>query len=181
MIIRDSSTGKAWDINPDGFGAVNAFTSPLPYFANIIRHDSYSTVISETPTGAGDCFFYMKNNSAYDLIMTSFKLYSASAEIIQMKLGVLGTLGGTHAALTPASRNAGSGKTAEVTCESGVDITGLTGGYIIDQFYTTATQQRWHWDSRIIIPKNGTIALYAVTGAILIGGTLGFFIRGLCV
>ena len=181
MIIRDSSTGKAWDINPDGFGQINAFTSPLPYFANIIRQDSYSAIIDVTPTGAGDCFFYIKNDSSYDLIITSLKAYSASAEIVQMKLGDSGTVGGTHATLAPASRNAGSGKTADATCEVGVDITGLSGGYVVDTFYTTTTQTKWDWESRIIVPKNSIMSLYAVTGAIAIGGTLGFFTRGLCI
>lgn len=181
MIIRDSSTGKAWDINPDGFGAINAFTSSLQYFANIVRKDSYSAVISETPTGAGDCFFYIKNISSYDLIITSLSFYSATAETIQMKLGDSGTAGGTHADLLPASRNAGSGKTADVVCESGVDITGLSGGVVVDQFYATAEQKRVEWGSRVIVAKNGIMSLYVVTGAVNIGCTLGFFTRGLCV
>lgn len=181
MIIRDSSTGKSWDINPDGFGAINAFTSPLQYFANIIRKDAYSAIISETPTGVGDCFFYIKNICNYDLILTSLSFYAAAAETIQMKLGDIGTVGGTHAELLPSSRNAGSGKTADVTCESGVDITGLSGGVVVDQFYATAEQKRVEWGSRIIVPKNAIMSLYAVTGAISIGCTLGFFTRGLCV
>lgn len=180
MIIRDSSSGRALDINPDGFGMVHAFTSPLAYYANCVRGDSYSAIISVTPTGAGDCFFYMINDGSYDLIITSLKIYSASAETVQLKLGDSGTIGGTHAALVPASRKAGSGKTADVTCESGVDITGLSGGAVVDQLYATAVQQRHFWNSQLILPRNSMVSLYAVTGGIAVGGNLGFFTRGLC-
>ena len=175
MIIRDSATGRSWDINQNGFGAVNAYTSPLQYYANT-QEGSYSTVVEVTPTGAGDCFLYLKNNNATDLVITSISFWSAAAETIQMKLGDSGTIGGTHADLLPVSRNAGSGRTADVDCEVGVDITGLSGGSVVDSFYATAAYQKWAWDSRIILPKNSIMSLYAVTGAIAVGGTIGFFI-----
>lgn len=175
MIIRDPNTGQGMNVCSDGRSCTEAIVKPIQYHANIVQLDSYSAVISKTPTGAGDCFFYIKNNDAKDLIVNSIKLRSASAESIQIKLGDSGTVGGTHAALTTVSRNAGSGKTADITCESGVDITGLSGGGIVDVLYSNTTMLRWYWESELILPKNSILSLYAVTGAVALNATIGFF------
>jgi hypothetical protein len=102
------------------------------------------------------------------------KLYAAATETVQVKIRDTGTVGGTHAVLVPVNRNAGSGKVADVTCESGVDITGLSGGDVVDELVAGADMYRWKWQSGLIIPKNRTVSLYAVTGAIAIKATLGF-------
>jgi len=155
--------------------AVNkAICQSITEHSNQHEEESYSAVIDVTPTGAGDCFFYITNNSDIEAVVTSLKLHAASAETIQVKIRDVGTVGGTHAVLTPVNRNAGSGKVADVTCESGVDITGLSGGDIVDVLIAGAPMWRWEWESGLIIPKNRTVSLYAVTGAIAIQATLGF-------
>jgi hypothetical protein len=175
MIIRDPQSGVGMNISDEGYGRVGAACIPIQFQANWDKGNFYSAVIEKTPTGAGDCFFYIKNDDSLDLIMTSIKLQSASAESIQVKLGDSGTAGGTHAALTPVSRNAGSGKTADVTCESGVDITGLSGGSIVDLLFSNTLMIRWGWESRLVIPKNSILSLYAVTGAVAVKAILGFY------
>ena len=174
MIIRDPSTGKGMGVGNGGFGEVAAVCRPLQHHANVSYLNAYSAIISATPTGAGDCFFYIKNGDILNLVMRSIALYSASAESIQVKLGDSGTVGGTHAALTPVSRNAGSGKIADATCESGVDITGLSGGSIVDVIQCTNAYDKVRWDSSMIVPKNSIFSLYAVTGAIAINAVLSF-------
>lgn len=159
-------------VNDNGYGEVSSIVRPLQHHANVAHGNAYSAVISVTPTGAGDCFFYLKNNDDYNLVIRSIGLYGASAESIQVKLGDTGTVGGTHADLTPISRNAGSGKVADATCESGVDITGLSGGSIVDLIHFTNVYQKVRWDSSLIVPKNSMISLYAVTGAVAINVTL---------
>ncbi len=180
MIVRDASTGKGMEVSADGYGNVDAVVHFRQHEANSMHEKSYSAVIDLTPTGAADCFFYIKNLDTDNMIVTALKLRSASAESVQIKLGDVGTVGGTHAALTPVSRNAGSGKTADVTCESGVNITGLSGGSVADEVFGGTTMYRYVWDSSIIVPKNSLLSLYAVTGAVQLNVTLSFYFCGIC-
>lgn len=174
MIIRDPNNGAGMKVNEHGYGEVSSVMQPLQHHANVVHGNAYSAVMSVTPTGAGDCFFYIKNNDEYNLVVRSLSLYGASAESVQVKLGDIGTVGGTHADLTPISRNAGSGKVADATCESGVDITGLSGGSIVDLIQFTNSYLKVRWDSSLIVPKNSMLSLYAVTGAVAINANLSF-------
>ena len=174
MIQRDPRSGQGQSITKGGMALAKAICQTISEHANQEEKQAYSAIISKTPTGAGDCFFYITNDNDNDLVVSSLKLRSASAENVQVKLGDTGTVGGTHATLTPTSRNAGSGQEAEVTCESGVDITGLSGGSVVDELVVGTTMWRWQWNSGLILPKNRTLSLYAVTGAIAINATLGF-------
>ena len=176
MILRGSKSLIGSDVNKEGYALTDTLTREYRLHANRSHKNSYSAIIDLTPTGAGDCFFYIKNDDTdMDLIVTSLKLYSASAEKVQVKLGDSGTVGGTHAVVTPVSRNAGSGKTAIVTCESGVDITGLSGGSVVDVLNGLNVPFTWEWKSGIILPKNSMLSLYAVTGAVALNATLGFY------
>jgi hypothetical protein len=179
MIIRDPNSGRGQNISVGGMAITKAIIQTISEYSNIDEGDAYSAVVSVTPTGAGDCFFYMINNDNRDIVVSSMKLYSASAESVQIKLGDIGTVGGTHAALIPVNRNAGSAKTADVTCESGVDITGLSGGSVVDDLVAGATMWRWEWFTGLILPKNKMLSLYAVTGAIAIKMTIGFHFKSL--
>lgn len=174
MIIRDPNDGVGMKVNDNGYGEIFSVMRPLQHYANVTELNVYSAVIDVTPTGAGDCFFYLKNNDDLDLVVRSISLYGASAESIQVKLGDTGTVGGTHADLTPISRNAGSGKIADATCESGVDITGLSGGSVVDLVQFTNSYLKVRWDSSLIVPKNSMLSLYAVTGAVAINANLSF-------
>lgn len=174
MIIRDPSSGQAQMVTAGGMAMTKSVCQTINEYANRNMENGYSAVIAATPTGAGDCFFYMTNNDDKPILISSLKLYAASTESVQVKLGDTGVVGGTHAALVPANRNAGSAKEADVTCESGVDITGLSGGRVVDELVGGTTMVRWLWLTGMVIPKNRTLSLYAVTGAIAIKATLGF-------
>ena len=138
--------------------------------------EAYSVLTNVTPTAAGDCFLYIKNNSDNDLLITSFKLQVATDETIQVKLGDSGTAvgGGT---ITPVNRNAGSGKQANATVEGGVDITGLSGGSVVDQLNVDGASgtRKYSWTSTLLVPKNSMISFYAVTGGIALVGTVSMY------
>lgn len=174
MILRDPRTGIGQSVTAGGMAVNKAICQTITEHSNQHEEQSYSAIISVTPTGAGDCFFYITNDDDIEAVVTSLKLHAGAAETIQIKIRDTGTIGGTHATLTPVNRNAGSGKIADVTCESGVDITGLSGGDIVDELIAGTTMYKWEWQSGLIIPKNRTVSLYAVTGAIAIKATLGF-------
>lgn len=129
----------------------------------------YSLIVSQTPTGANDCFCYVKNTSDTNLIFRSVTLSTASDETIQIKIKDIGTpVGG--ATLIPVNRNSGSTLTATGTFQVGNDITGLSDGSIVDQFFIKGgdSSRKYFWQSYIIITPNSTLTFYAVTGAIAI-------------
>ena len=151
-------------------------TSSAEIRASNLKGDAYSLSFTVTPTGAGDCFCYIKNTSSDDLNINSMVIAAASAEVVQLKLGDNGTpAGGTTA--TPVSRNTNYNKTATGTFQTGADITGLSGGSVFDQYYVvgTAKSEKYNWQSNIIMGQNGVFTMYAVTGAIALRITLGLF------
>jgi len=175
MFIEDG-TGKGYKakVNKENLLLAEVVQLPLEHHINEEYGEAYSLVVSKTPAATGDnCFCYIKNTSDYDLAITTAKLYAATDESIQVKLGDSGTpVGGTTT--TPVNRNAGSGHTADATCETGTDITGLSGGSVVDDIFvkggeTTAVVRWW---SSLIIPKNQTLTLYAVTCEIAVKVTL---------
>ena len=140
---------------------------------------TYSLVVSQTPAGANDCFCYIKNTSDYDLIITTMKAYVPTDETIQIKFNDAGTpAGGTTG--VPVNRNAGSGNTIDATVVVGNDITGLSGGAVVDQlfFNGTDTAHKFSWGSGLIVPRNKTMSFYAVTGSILVNATLSMHYHG---
>lgn len=172
MVINDPN-GTPQRVNNENAAKVSAISINVCHHINQIHEESYSVIISKTPTAAGDCFFYLKNLSENVLLSTSIKLYAASDEFVQVKIGDLGTPA-DGSANTPTNRNSGSGNTADCTCEDGVNITGLSGGSVIDDIFVDGAtpQKKYSWGSKIILPKNGILTLYAVNGAILIKATL---------
>jgi hypothetical protein len=140
---------------------------------NQVDGTSYSLLISQTPIGAGDCFCYIKNNDEKDMVISSTKLHVASDETIIVKLNDTGIPSGGSVA-TPANRRAGCGTPADIDCEMGNDIIGLSGGDEVDALFIKGAEssKRFPWLSGIIVPKNHTLTLWAATGAIFIRATL---------
>lgn len=125
----------------------------------------YSIYQSVTPTDAGDCFLYIQNNSQEILHIPSITLYTASAESVQLKLEDEGTpVGGSD--IAPVNRFSGVGKTADVTVLGGIDITGLSGGVVVDEVFGSTTQIKRYWNSMFILDTNKSITFYAVTGGV---------------
>jgi hypothetical protein len=174
MNLEDGKgTGYKAEVDNENNLHTLAIATTLQHHINHEHQELYSIVVSKTPTGAGDCFLYIKNNSDDDMLVCALSAYAATDESIQVKHGDTGTTSGGTANV-PVNRNAGSGKTADCTCEDGVDITGLSGGSVVDEVAVDgATGTRKHiWRSDIILPKNATMSLYAVTGAIALKVTL---------
>lgn len=174
MMIEDGTgSGSRVKITDENCMCCKAITIPFQQHVNEENEESFSIIVSKTPTAAGDCFLYLKNTSSDDLVITKAKLYAAADEFIQLKVGDTGTTVG-GAANTPVNRNAGSGTTADCTCQDGVDITGLTGGSVVDDVFVDGATSMVEigWESRIIIPKNSVASFYAVTGGIAIKMTV---------
>ena len=174
MIIEDGhGTGNKVQVNNEGCMCAKCVTIPFGMHINNEKQEAYSVIIEKTPTAADDCFFYIINNSDLDMYVCTLTASAATDETIQINIKDTGTPAGT-ADNIPVNRNAGSGKLADVAAYDGVDITGLSGGSVIEQFDIDGAtgSKTFRYESCIIIPKNQTFTLYAVTGGIALKTSL---------
>lgn len=172
MIVEDGhGTGNTMKV-VDGYALVEAKDIPFEQYINE-NGDAYKAIVSNTPTGAADCFLYIKNNDSKNMYVSSITLNAATDETIQIKVKDVGTPAGTSAN-TLVNKNAGSGNLADVTCYEGVNITALSGGSVVEQVsvYGATGSRTFTFNSKIIVPKNTVLSLYAVTGAIAISVSL---------
>lgn len=167
MIIEDGHTGLGVKVVDDGYLASKSTCLNFEQYVNEVEQEVYSVILDKTPTDAGDCFFYVKNNSDKDMYINSLTASAATDETIRLYIKDEGTPAGTTVN-NPVNRNAGSGKKADVTAYDGVDITGLSGGSLVEQFVIDGNtgSKKFRYNSSLIIPKNQTFTLYVVTGAI---------------
>lgn len=177
-VIKDG-TGKGYlaQVNLDNRLMTTAISESIDSHINQTEGQSYSVIVAQTPTGAGDCFCYIKNLSTnLKIFITSVKLYTAADETIQVKLKDTGaTAGGTP--YIPVNRNSGSTNLADVTVEVGNDITGLSGGLVVDQFFVkgSTSSVQIDWDSGLLLGINQSISFYAVTGGIAVKMTVSMY------
>lgn len=177
QIEDGAGSGYKVQVNNENRLETDAVSEKISFHANKHHGSAYSVIISKTPAAGGNkCFLYIKNTSDLDMVVKSIKIRTASDERIQIKLNDIGTLaGGTTN--TPANRNAASGNIADCICQDGTDITGLSGGTIVDDIYFDVDlgMQKINWDSGIIVPKNQIITFYAVTSNIAILMTITIY------
>ena len=178
LIIEDGKgTGKTAAVDDENRLKTLAITASLQQHINHTDGLAFTAMFSVTPTGAGDCFGYIKNESDEDMVVTALMMRCASDETIQVKLGDSGTAtGGTD--ITLANRNAGSGNEASVDSQQGVNIIGLSGGVVVAGAFVKGGENSMLVPilSSLIIPKNKVITFYAVTGtaAIMLGASINF-------
>ena len=166
LLIEDGKgTGKTAQVDSENRLSTLAVATTMEQHTNHKEGQAYTAMFSVTPTGAGDCFGYIKNESDTDMLITALMMRCASDEIIQLKLGDSGTpTGGTD--ITLVNRNAGSGFSATVDAQQGVDITGLSGGAVVAGAFIDGATNSLKVDikSALIIPKNKVVTFYVVTG-----------------
>jgi len=177
MFIESPSNGYKAEINEENRIKAECVAITSAHHANHHEKEAYSFRIDVTPTGAGDCIGYIKNNSNNDMVIEEIVVAVDSNETIIIKIGDIGTpSGGSSVSLT--NLNAGAGNIADVTAESGVDITGLSGGAIAMGFFVKGGESSMQFPipPSFIIPKNQTISFYVKTGAIpvLVGALITF-------
>jgi len=176
----DGATGNGFGakVNSQHQLATAATTVTKEHEINHADGQAYSVLASLTPTlvnagAATGCFMYIKNTGEADMIVSEMMLWAASAEMFMIKLGDSGTpIGG--AATTPSNRNAGKGNQADVTAETAVEITGLSGGSVVFGFTKGATDSiRIAPATGFIVPKNNVLTVYVATGNVAIRFGMG--------
>lgn len=175
--IEGHSNGNIAGVDNENRLTVASTIQTREHEINHHEGQSYSFMISTTPSDAGDCFCYIKNNGDIDLIVSEMMMRAVSDETITFKLGDSGTpIGGNIG--TPVNRNAGSGNEADITSLYGADITGLSGGSTVFGMFLKGgdSSVRVAPLSGFIVPKNKVITGYVATGgiAIMVGLGLSF-------
>ena len=177
MVLIEDGRGKGYFAQVDKYNKLqtDAVTQTAEHAANHELGKAFHWVFSQTPTGANDCFLYIKNSDDDDLVIEGIWFQVGTNEQVICKLGDTGTSsGGTTA--TPVNNSTLSSKTAEGTFEAGNDITGLSGGSTVEKYWLAAGNESKHFnfEQDIILGKNGVFTMYAVTGGIQINGTVVF-------
>lgn len=135
----------------------------------------FSVLFSKTPAGANNCFFYFKNTSSNDVWIKNIKLHVPSTgERVQVIVNNVG-IPANGTVITPVNKNTGSGNKAQAVIEEGTNITGLSGGSVVQDFTVAAAGDTrvFELDTLIIAPGT-TFCLYAVAGSIAIRGGISF-------
>lgn len=83
----------------------------------------------------------------------------------------------------PINKTSGAANTADCICQVGNNITGLSGGSVVDRLVTVGPicgSQLYRWNAGLIIPKNTTLTMNVMDGTgARIFGTLGFYFHSL--
>lgn len=163
MIIRDPSTGQAVGVNASRQLLSRSTIMHEEHWINETVEEVYTAVINSDPSAADADFFYLKNDSDYDLIIFAIKGWldpSGTGPLeVAIKLNVTGTPG-TPSTITPVNMTAGSGNKAECTAYQRDGDMALTGGDIVDWFRideAALEEQFKYYTSGIRLKKNATL------------------------
>ena len=176
LILEDGrGSGRTAGIDSDNRLSVNAITQSTEHHANHIGGKAFSVNFSATPTGAGDCFLYIKNTSEDDMTIEGFSLWLVADEYVDIKINDIGTpVGGTD--ITSVNLNSASGLLATGTFQAGNDITGLSAGSTAYRIYhASSTGSTGHnFEQDIILKRNGVLTIYCQTGTTALAGYVNF-------
>jgi len=168
-------SGRTAGVTTDNSLRVMATSLTIEHHANHYHGEAYNVLFEVTPTGADDCFFYLKNEHDEDMTLEGIWIHNTASEYIDVKISDIGTPSG-GSDITPVNLNCGSGKSAIGIFQQGVNITGLSGGLNTHRIWHlgSAGMAIYNFDQDIIVSKNNVVTLYAQTGTSAISGLLVF-------
>ncbi len=146
------------------------------------ENEAYTVMVDITSASTDDDFFYLKNTSDDDLIVSKIEGWCDDAnQEISVYIGA--TDAGTAAgdALVPANLNAGSGNAADCDCTQDATDLAITGGRVgrLLKFPVTALELVvFNFESTgIILPKNQRLHMQAALAG-LINLNITFYYHG---
>jgi len=176
--IKDGrGSGQLAQVDTEGRMHTYATSEPEELHANRLNADHYISYVDITPTADGDYFYYIKNNNTLDMIISWYRIWTASsAEAIDLIRNPVGTPTGTTN-LTPVNMNFGSNKTATADVYEGVDLGGLSGGTTLDRLRISGDGKDVvdSYQGGIILPQGSVLACTVVNGAIPVEFTCSFY------
>ena len=171
MLIEDGTgSGRTAAVNEDNKLEVVAVTATSEHFANHQNGLAFNACIEQMPIAADpsdstrSCIFYMKNTSEVDVTIEGVDIRlgdSGLEDVIEIVGRDTGTpVGGTT--VTPVNLNLGSGNPAEGVFLEGSNITGLSGGEVLQKIWIKSNgTNSYNFNQDIIVPKNRIITVYS--------------------
>ncbi len=164
-------------VDESGRGHTHATTIHEDKVANEDGHYWTIDIDAITAAGAGDFFFYLKNEGSVDIGITDWRGFSTvinQIDIMRVNGDPTYVGGGTN--ISPTARKLGQGSVPDATIKTDTDITGLTEhGRLFFLKYDTA-DKTFHdkTTANIIIPQGQAIAFKRIeaTGAVTINLSL---------
>lgn len=170
-LIDGTGTGYEAKVGTDNRLSVHAITEPEDKASNV-QGNTWSLPFNITPVGAGDYFFYIKNNGTDIYAITDIRFFSGAIETIGVHT-VTGTANFTSpATVTPVNRNLISSNTPELTVSADTNITGINDEGELFFMRSEAINKFVHLStsSNILLYKGNSIAFKASVGATPIKG-----------
>lgn len=159
---------------------VSGVFSTQEHYANHNQGRAFNILFSATPTGAGDCFFYLKNEDPdYAMSLEGIWLKMEADDYVEVSILDDGTpIGGND--IVPINLNTSSAIQAAGVFQSGADITGLTGGKITHKLFHATTKDSIYrnFNMDIVLGSNASLALRVGAGTVAIEGMLPFNYHG---
>ncbi len=140
--------------------------------------DAYSIYFAQDSGTVTSDFFYLKNTSNRNLVISKIKLYTPTLDIqVSITTGVTGTpTSGT--VIIPINMFTG-GKAADVICEGKDGDMQLVGGNVLDVLFLDKDfvgQQVWNFETPIIMPPDTSMVLNNdIDPTADIDGTVSFY------
>ncbi len=176
--IKDGlGTGRLMKVDSEGRSHAFATTESEEQHTNRLNSDHYFIYHDITPTTAGSEFFYLKNTDTRDMIIKSYRLWTATADegvdIFRNKVGTPTTT----TTLTPVNANFGSNKSAVANCFESVAFGGLSAGTLLDRLRIgdTGVDIFAEFAGGLILPQGSSMTAQAVVGAIALEFTVSFY------
>lgn len=173
--LRDPNSHHGAAVNDFGQLLVESVTSTEDRHINLEHQKVWSLPFRGIdPVGAGDIFFYFKNNDTIDYMFTDFRGSTTVAGYLDI-IAVSGTptfTAGTD--ITPVNRYIGNSNSPTATIKTDTDTTGLTDeGILFSMDVTTvATLQHLKTSAGVIVPPGQSIALRWSAATGILSGVL---------
>ena len=170
MEIIGGQTKRAADVTfENGLKTLALAVSPQTY-ATYRRALAWTVFTTQTPTGAGDYFLYIANQSSVrDILVTAIRADIGTDDVIEARY-VTGTPSG-GSDVDPTNRAISLAAPLEASIQAGSDITGLTSGGVLERLKlsTTGSNQLSLIDRPILLPRargGNALAFAAITGTV---------------
>jgi len=175
--IRGAS-GNLWEITRLGRGKVLSLAQAPQAQNALVDGLTFTASGAQTPTGAGDYFFYMAaaSTATRPIVISRLAVDGGTLDAVSLN-AVTGTpVSGTT--LTPINRTRGSSKVTTATIQDGVDITGLTSAGTLERIILVANNNNSlvFVDRPIVLQAGQAIALAADTGTAAINFRVDFWV-----
>ena len=145
----------------DEEGRLMAFAVSEPEDKHINREGGvHSAYFTETPAGANDYFFYIKNTGTTDIFITDVRCSAGAATTIYHESVSGAPSFISEESITTTNRNLGSPKTLTAQISHDTDITGLTsdGTLFFEKIVVADARYKLSTTSNIIIPQGKAVA-----------------------